>query len=283
MMPGKHRDSAQARRERLTQIQQHLEELAPDDLQTEYETFFLTATEESFDPDVLDLYLAQLDKVAPLESEISTEASLAAFKEKHAVLLEDLETTKTTPKRRRAARFAVLAAAVAAIMGLLIAQVSGWNWIGTFARWTSETFGFSTRDYAVVTQWDPEYDALRAALRENGVPETLVPKYLPDGYKMVELDVDVEGWYNASFSDGIHSIFIRIGTPKNAEGNQIEKNNENPEVYVVGNTEHYLMTNTDTMQIVATWKADPYECLIIGASSEETMKQMINSIYTEAK
>lgn len=275
MMPEKQR--------KLAQIQKHLEGLTPEDLHTEYETFFLTAEEDSFDLDVLNLYLEQLDKVAPLEDETSTEESLAAFKEKHAVLLEDLETKKPTPKRYRPVRFVVLAATVAVIMGLMIAQVSGWNWIGYVARWTNETFGFTTRDHDAVTQWDPEYDELRAVLRENGVPETLVPKYLPDEYEAVWLDVDPEGnCYVSSFTNGTCTIQVKIDISQPDNSNQIEKNMSEPIVYLVGGIEHYIMTNMDTSCYVASWKNDVYECVIIGVPSEEMIINMLDSIYAEA-
>ena len=274
MMPEKQR--------KLAQIQKHLEGLTPEDLHTEYETFFLTAEEDSFDLDVLDLYLAQLDKVAPLEDETSTEESLAAFKEKHAVLLEDLETKEPTPKRRRPARFVVLAAAVVAIVGLMIAQVSGWNWIGYVARWTDETFGFTTRDHDAVTQWDPEYDELRAVLRENGVPETLVPKYLPDGYEMVELKIDSQGnWYYAMFGNGAAVIQIGISQPRAYNNSQVEKNLSSPTVYPAGGIEHFIMTNQDTTEYTVSWKNQGYECAICGVGNLSDLETMIDSLYTE--
>lgn len=274
MMPEKQR--------KLAQIQKHLEALTPEDLHTEYETFFLTAEEDSFDLDVLNLYLEQLDKVAPLEDETSTEESLAAFKEKHAVLLEDLETKKPTPKRYRPARFVVLAATVAVIMGLMIAQVSGWNWIGYVARWTNETFGFTTRDHDAVTQWDPEYDELRAVLRENGVPETLVPKYLPDEYEAEGLKVDPEGaWYVASFTDGENNVLIKIDIPNLDTSNQIEKNLSEPTIYLAGGIEHYIMSNMDTMRYTASWKNQEYECIIYGVENMSDIEKMIDSVYTE--
>lgn len=267
---------------KLAQIQKHLEALTPEDLHTEYETFFLTAEEDSFDLDVLNLYLEQLDKVAPLEDETSTEESLAAFKEKHAVLLEDLETKEPTPKRYRPARFVVLAAAVVVIMGLMIAQVSGWNWIGYVARWTNETFGFTTRDHDAVTQWDPEYDELRAVLRENGVPETLVPKYLPDGYESALMEIDPNGdWFVAAFSDGENTIQIKLDVPYLDNSNLIEKNLSEPTVYLVGGVEHYIMTNMDTMKHTASWKNQGYECIIYGVENMNDIEKMIDSVYTE--
>lgn len=284
MMPEKKRNLAQARQEQLAQIQKHLEGLTPEDLHTEYETFFLTAEEDSFDLDVLDLYLAQLDKVAPLEDETSTEESLAAFKEKHAVLLEDLETKEPTPKRYRPARFVILAAAVVAIVGLMIAQVSGWNWIGYVARWTNETFGFTTRDHDAVTQWDPEYDELRAVLRENGVPETLVPKYLPDGYEMDLLEIDPNGnWFYAAFRNGDAVINVRISRPRAYNSTQVEKNFSDPELYPMGSIEHFIMTNMDTNEYTASWKNFGYECAICGVGNLSDLEAMIDSLYTETE
>lgn len=282
MMPEKQRNLAVERQNRLSQIQKHLEQLTPDELQTEFDSFFLDTADEDLDLELLDLYLKQLDRCSPMEPAPTAEESLHDFREKHGLLLESLESEPAPTKRRTIARMIVIAAAAALLMGLMIIQVSGMDWMGSFARWTSEMFGFSTRDYEVVTQWNPEYDGLRAALEEMGITEELVPKYLPEGYRETELHIDPNGRTIAavySFED--NSITISIDVANYPEGITVEKNIKDPEVYVAGNIEHYTMTNTDSGQFVAAWKNRDYNCAIFCVPTKDDLIRMIDSIYTE--
>lgn len=282
MMPEKQHNLAVERQTRLAQIQKHLEELTPDELQTEFDSFFLNAADEDLDLELLDLYLKQLDRCSPMEPEITAEESLQSFREKHGLLLESLESEPAPKKRRSTVRMIVIAAAAALLMGLMIIQVSGVDWMGNFARWTSEKFGFSTRDYEVITQWNPEYDGLRAALEELGITEELVPKYLPEGYRETTLRVEPLGRTIAavySFED--NSIMISIDVANCPEGILVEKNTKDPEVYVAGNIEHYTMTNTDSGQFVAAWKNRDYNCAIFCVPTKDDLIRMIDSIYTE--
>ena len=282
MMPEKQRNLAVERQTRLTQIQKHLEELTPDELQTEFDSFFLNAAEEDLDPELLDLYLKQLDRCAPLEPEITAEESLHNFREKHGLLLESLESRPAPKKRRGIARYIVIAAAAALLMGMMIIQVSGVDWMGSFAHWTSEVFGFSTRDYEVITQWNPEYDGLREAVEKLGITEEVVPKYLPEGYRETELRIDpAEQSITAMYTHEDSSIIISINIVFSAEGVAVEKNYSDPEVYIAGNIEHYTMTNMDTNCITAVWKNKKYECAIYGVPTKDDLIKMIDSIYTE--
>lgn len=212
-MPEKERNLAVVRQTCLSQIQKHLEELTPDELQTEYDSFFLNAAEEDLDLELLDLYLKQLDKVSPMESEIAAEESLKNFREKHGLLLDTLEPVPERPKKRNTIRIITIAVAAALVMGLMAVQVSGVNWIGSFARWTSELFGFSTRDYEVVTQWNPEYDGLREAMEELGIEEKIVPKYFPEGYRETDMQID-SGKQSilAVYSDEHREIWCQLST-----------------------------------------------------------------------
>ncbi|MBE6931972.1 MAG: DUF4367 domain-containing protein [Ruminococcaceae bacterium] len=281
-MPEKQRNLAVVRQTRLSQIQKHLEELTPDELQTEYDSFFLNAADEDLDLELLDLYLKQLDKVSPMEPEITAEESLKNFRDKHGLLLESLEPVPEVPKKRRTIRIITIAVAAALVMGLMAIQVSGVNWMGSFARWTSELFGFSTRDYEVTKEWNPEYDGLREAMEELGITEKIAPKYLPEGYREVDVSVDSVGrTVVAKYISADNSIMISVDIVQGSEGILVEKNIEDPEVYVAGNIKHYIMTNSDTDQFVAAWQNGDYNCAIYCVPTRDILIRMIDSIYTE--
>lgn len=281
-MPEKQCNLADERQTRLAQIQKHLEELTPDELQTEFETFFLNAADDPLDLELLDLYLKQLNQCSPMEPELTAEESLNSFRDKHALLLKSLESEPVPPKRRRAVRVVVMAAAAVLLMGMMIIQVSGVDWIGSFARWSSELFGLSTRDYEVVTQWNPEYDGLRAAVEEMGFTERIVPKYLPEGYQETELRIDpVEKSIVAMYSYEDNSMMFTANLMLRPEGMSIEKSIKDPEIYVAGNIEHYMMTNMDASSFTAVWENGDFDCAIYGVPNKDDLIKMIDSIYTE--
>lgn len=282
MMPEKQRNLAVESQNRLAQIQKHLEQLTPDELQTEFDSFFLDTADEDLDLELLDLYLKQLDRCSPVEPAPTAEESLHNFREKHGLLLESLESEPAPKKRRSTVRIFVIAAAVALLMGLMIMQVSGVDWMGSFARWTSEMFGFSTRNYEVVTQWNPEYDDLRAALGEIGATEKLSPKYLQEGYQEIELLVDpVKKSIIAVYGNEDNRIMISFDFVCGSEGISIEKNFKDPSIYIAGEIKHYIMTNSETDQFVAAWESDNYECAIYCVPTRDDLIRMIDSIYTE--
>lgn len=280
-MPEKQCNLADNRQTRLTQIQKHLEKLTPDELQTEFDSFFLNAADENLDLELFDLYLHQLDQCSPMESTLSAEESLKDFRNKHGLLLESLESENTKPKKRKAARTVAIAALAAIIMGLMIVQVSGIDWMGSFAHWTSEVFGFSTRDYAVTKQWNPEYDGLREAVEELGITEKIVPKYLPEGYKETELYVDSdERSIIAIYSNADSSIMFTANLILQTEGVSIEKNASNPEIFIAGNIEHYIITNMDDGNYTAIWENGVLDCAIYCVPTKEDLIKMIDSIYS---
>lgn len=302
-MPEKQRDQENRQQDRLAQIQKHLEELTPDEVQSEFETFFLTAPEEDLDLSLIDLYLAHLDKVSPIEPGISAEESLKNFHERHSDIMADLETQpapskpspcpspltppttppSAAPKKRRLARSLVLVAVVGILVGMMIAQATGFNWMGYFARWTSEVFGFSAKDAETVTEWNPEYKELREVLIEHGIPETNIPKYLEDGYKQTELRADETIFYFSATYQSTSTqncITIQIQLTTNSGNIRVQKNYTEPEVYIAGNTEYYIMTNTETNQYTAMWKNGNFEYAIFGAPTKDVLYKMIDSIYT---
>ncbi len=61
------------------------------------------------------------------------------------------------------------------------------------------------------------------------------------------------------------------------EGLIYEKTLNSPEIYAVGNVNHYILQNTDS--IIAAWYVDDLECSINTTMSESDLKRVIDSIY----
>ena len=92
MMPEKKRAPHQSGRGKgnVSQIQGHLCDKTADELLTELEARMDEMTDLTYDEDVIDSYLAALDKKAPLEKDFDVERSWEKFRSQHAILFDEV-------------------------------------------------------------------------------------------------------------------------------------------------------------------------------------------------
>ena len=153
MIPEKKRAPHQSGRGKgnVSQIQGHLCDKTADELLTELEARMDEMTDLTYDEDVIDSYLAALDKKAPLEKDFDVERSWEKFRSQHAILFdEDISPKPEVPQRgshgfrfRRAFARVVVVAAIVAVFTMFCAQAAGIDVFGAIGRWTEETFRFA--------------------------------------------------------------------------------------------------------------------------------------------
>ena len=182
---------------------------------------------------------------------------------------------------------------VAAVLVLVLTLVVGTSitaealqidiW-GKFASWTKEIFQFAdTQDGTMATEPEKEYNAelksLQDALGDHGVKDNIAPNWIPEGYISKDLKIlatpralNIHAVYEKKGSELIIKIRQTIGV----QAEQIEKNDDLLEVYVVDGVEYYIFSNTETLQ--AVWSIGEFECIIGGNITLEEMKKMIVSI-----
>ncbi len=121
-------------------------------------------TEETYDPALIDAYLAALDRKAPMPEVPDTEAAFANFKSRlrHTFPAED---SAASPSRKvhsvwRIGLIAVLTA-ICLMGGMVAAQASGVDVFGAIARWTDEVFSFG------IIQSDGGEDVANKALKRS--------------------------------------------------------------------------------------------------------------------
>lgn len=197
---------------------------------------------------------------------------------------EDAPAKKKGTRKRRLIRVAVVAAVLATVLlGVsLTASAAGYDIWNAVMLWSSETFGFEF-DQNIGTsslKSDPEYAELKKALVDAGITDSLVPNYLPDGYKQVEFYAE-NGSFFAGYKNGEHAIIIQIQEIADNNNIQHEKDKNVSEVYVAGGINHYISTNLD--EYIAVWTSNGYECFISGVPSKKELLKMIDSIYTEER
>ena len=131
---------------------------------------------------------------------------------------------------------------------------------------------------STVVEQNDAYAELQTALDMYDITVPLVPKYLPEGYKAVELKVEGDGSiFIAHYQMRNELISIRIRSTSYESSAVLEKDSDAPDVYDVGGIEHHIMTNMGKYS--AVWVNDGYECEILNVSSEEELYDIIDSIY----
>ena len=287
------------RNEDTAQNHKHLNDMTQDELTDALADMWDAMDETSYDPAQIDAYLAELEKREPIIPEFDVDASLAAFREKHAQLLEQtlpvqLSTTAKSVHhhRWRPSLVAAIIAVVVMFCSMVTAQAFGFDVFGAIARWTEETFHFSISAQRPDSQQSipapaegGEYGILQEALDAYGITEPVAPRWYPSGFQTVEIHanprstgVTIQAHYEAgekSLSVSVRQYFteqdagISIGSFEKDSGDVIR--------YEYNGIVHYVMTNNS--ENFVTWTNDALVCSIWGDVTVDELKQMVNSIY----
>ena len=151
---------------------------------------------------------------------------------------------------------------------------------GTLAISVQRNQNESTLQREAGTGWG---DALDQALVEHDV-RAAVPKWIPEGFELVELNVDdeyeivdIDAWYENG-EDAIVFSIIQV-----QEGGIIdafyEMNEETLRVETVGNLEVYFFSNNARNS--AAWSEDEYLVYFSGDITEQEVEKMVQSIFSQ--
>ena len=260
------------------ELQEILRKHAHDELETE--------------PDTDELYyimevLARRREEQDPQAFRSNEEALADFR-KHYMPREKQTGRKKVirfPNRALRAVAAVLVVVLILAVGTSITaeafHVDIW---GKFANWTKEIFQFTDTPQGT-TAADPEQEynaelkSLQDALNDYEVTEKLAPTWMPEGYTSNDLQVSRTPrtlYIGSTYENNGSELIIKIRQTIGVQAEQVEKNDDLLEMYVVDGVEYYIFSNTETLQ--AAWSIGEFECLMIGKITLEEMKKMIDSI-----
>lgn len=213
-----------------------------------------------------------------------------AMQPKLAIIDEELEAIARYQARsgmRRKVRRTLLLVACALLVcgGALAAGIKLWDLKvgvidGTLAVSVQRNQNESTLQREAGTGWG---DALDQALVEHDI-RAAVPKWIPEGFELVELNVDdeyeivdIDAWYEKGEDVLVFSI-IQV-----QEGGMIdafyEMNEESLRTETVGNLEVYFFSNNARNS--AAWQEDEYLVAFSGDISEQEVEKMVQSIFSQ--
>jgi hypothetical protein len=220
---------------------------------------------------------------------IENDKSIYEFEESDMVITQKpLKEFFPLQRKHRMIRFASVVAifVVVLLTGNMTAKAFGIDLFGTIAKWTQDTFTFSSSVPNETTSDEQDFneaaktDTLQQILNQYGITCDLVPTWLPDGYLFKNSDV-----YETPASTSFHAIYYReedeisvtITSLSKPVRSIYEKDDNEVTVYSVNDIEHYIMTNLKITNIV--WTSGTYEGSISGKISLEEAKRIIDSIY----
>ncbi len=201
------------------------------------------------------------------------------------------------PVRHRLLRTGQLVAALVALLLLLTVATAaaGYDIWRMLAEWTAEQITLAPGQIEYIDPDDlhipeepGEYTDLQEALTAYGINRPVVPKWLPEGFVQIHLDIEAAAKgsliiFYALYQWEKNPLVIQVNIYLEDEervydsfGN-FQKDEGDPIPYEAGGITHLLTTNAG--RPVALWANGPAECCISGDITMEELKQMIDSIY----
>lgn len=283
-------------KEDSSQINEHLNNMPIDKLTDALADMWDAADDFTYSAAEMDACLEKIEQteVAP---KFDVDASLNRFLDKHSRLVECASRTskKSRPNTSRWKPSIAAAIAVLVVLGSLVTvQAFGIDVFGAIARWTDETFRFtsslqnsagpdSDTQNSNNQSPDGEYTSLRDALDACGIKQNVIPQQLPNGFELAKVSVyslpsqvEIEAMYTSN--DRIFSLTILRYNSTDVVGQTIfEKDSEDMILYDKKGITYYIMSNNQ--QLTAVWM--PQElltCAITGDLSIVEVESIIDSM-----
>lgn len=175
-----------------------------------------------------------------------------------------------------------------ALVTLLPQEAKAMNFFERFIAWTEDVFSLISpaeakeqkEEYVFCTD-NPGLQEVYDKVTELGVTVPVVPMWLPEGYKLMEIKVNVFPTNHilyARFSNGIAEALYQINVYSDNVTREFYKDEGNIRTEEKNGIKHTIMCNNDLL--VAVWEVDNIECSIFIDCQEDTLDRILESIYT---
>lgn len=270
----------------VTSIRQMLEQMSTEDLREMLDQELHAETVNDDSVRLLLSILRERRKTVTVEMTPNLERAWEKYQQ------DTDEIWKGSRRSRIIRSWVSRAAAAAAVLTVLLVPIvpkeagaeSLWE---ALMRWTTEIvefFGPKDNEHRIVPyqfQTDnPGLQQVYEAVVELGVTDPVVPMWLPEGYELVECE-------KVSFPSktGVHSrftyldkeIILCIDIYSTDISRMYQKTGDETNIYEYGGVIHAVFNNNATLS--AIWEQPNIECLLVIDCQEETMKEILKSIY----
>ena len=190
------------------------------------------------------------------------------------------------PLKPRLLRVASIAAILTVFLlaTTITASAFGFDLWGAVAKWTKDTFGFSSTVSKTATSPQitgvEDDNSLQGTIKKYGIEADIVPTWFPEGYVLENInpnETPAQTIIFAQYTGKNGNILLKIIILKKSSTGTYEKDDENVTIYSKNKIEHYIMSNLDQTKII--WQVANCECSISGMFTINEAKKMIDSIY----
>lgn len=271
------------------ELSRRFAQMSASEIARELEQTLDAMTDETYDASLIDAYLDELDRRAPMPESPAEDAAWTTFQQHIGVLSQEDAACAAQPSsfqpspKRKWRRLPFLAAALIAcmLMMLVIAQAAGGDLFSTIITWTAETFNLSKsipqKSAVNDTSSEEVLSDLLNAVDQLGITEPVAPHYIPEGYLPEEFDFDAEFFYiTAVYVNGADNIVVNILSNEDGAVFGFEKNSGDPEIYTVNGITFYIMQNIDVYNVV--WLTDHYCCSIVNIADKDMIPDILDSV-----
>lgn len=174
------------------------------------------------------------------------------------------------------------------LMALLPQEAKAMNFFERFIAWTEDVFSLISpaeareREEEYVFRTDnPGLQEVYDKVVELGVTEPVVPMWLPEGYELVECEVDrtpIGDILVATFSNGKLEIVYELDTYSDNITCEYYKDESEIRIEEKNGINYSIINNKDLL--VAVWNVENIECTIVVGCSEDALIRILKSIYT---
>lgn len=261
----------------LAELSKELDSMSLEELREEFELLWADMDEDDYDGELLELYIEAIERKDP---ELTTRDA-SALDERFKKLLEG-RTTKSARHSRTLKTVIIVAAVVALLVAsMAIAQAAGFDLFGRIARWTAETFGFTSVNAANRSaDLPPQLKGLQEALDEYSINPDYLPTYWPDGYEqtqIISMDEPESNTISGAYGEDRNRIilsYIAFLSQKPESSYNID--DQSLEIYEHNGIKFHIMTNVE--KYLAVWNIENVECRISGVESYEELVKILDSI-----
>lgn len=270
----------------VTSIRQMLEQMSTEDLREMLDQELHAETVNDDSVRLLLSILRERRKTVTVEMTPNLERAWEKYQQ------DTDEIWKGSRRSRIIRSWVSRAAAAAAVLAVLLIPIvpkeagaeSLWE---ALVRWTTEIvefFGPEDNEHRYIEyEFSTDHPGLQQVydtVVELGVTDPVVPMWLPDGYELVELDIiehPASTRAHSRFRGDNSSIIFCVDILGDDVSRMYQKTGNETNIYEYGGVIHVVFNNNATLS--AIWEHPNIECLLVIDSQEETLKEILKSIY----
>ncbi len=245
--------------------------------------------EFSFDADLVEEYLDQMQVQVPVMTHGNAEQSLADFREKHALLFSESDTKPVMVRKKKTENkkrwLGAIAACLVIFLGAtaMVGSAMGVNLFQTFYIWGEGVLHIRNQEPSgnmVLSNSNDQFDSLAEAMESEGISGDFCPKWIPEDFSISFAEVQKAGSLTvitAVYESADKTIIITVNKSDDpANLASVVEKDEGGQIYKKNGVEYFLLTNEGIP--TAVWVADYHVFNIFGGITEKELKQIIDSI-----